>query len=108
MKWFFVLFSLYVLTLSAVPCGGDDDCCTDGLELVDNHAAEHEQERPELPCSPFFSCNTFHVVLTPDYEYLPAPKQIARFDAGSFYITRFLAGYNPPIWQPPRPLLFVA
>jgi hypothetical protein len=57
MKWLMIIFSLYVLTLSAIPCCGDDYCCDDELALASEarHSDHDNHNKPELPCSPFFS-----------------------------------------------------
>ena len=104
MKWLMIIFSLYVLTLSAIPCCGDDNCCEDELVLVEEgqHRDHDNHNKPELPCSPFFSCNTCHGVVVPEIDSdnlneIRVPRSV--FAA---YKEKSLPEFSSAVWQPPQ------
>ncbi|MCW3465148.1 DUF6660 family protein [Chitinophaga nivalis] len=105
MKWLVIILSLYVLTLSAIPCCGDDYCCEEQAVLIgcgQEHQDHDDHNKPELPCSPFFSCNTCHGVVVPDItksvpEGVPLPRN-TYYDHAAQPLPEFAAS----IWQPPQ------
>ncbi|WP_212003841.1 DUF6660 family protein [Chitinophaga sp. HK235] len=105
MKWLLFIFSIYVLTLSAVPCCGNDYCCEEETALTKDSQQHNEHEnhnKPELPCSPFFSCNTCHGVVIPEItksepETIPLPGNIY-YD----HTKQSLPEFPTSIWQPPQ------
>ncbi|WP_394336933.1 DUF6660 family protein [Chitinophaga dinghuensis] len=100
-----IIFSLYVLTLSAIPCCGDDYCCDEQAILTrssQQHNDHDKHKKPELPCSPFFSCTTCHGVIIPEIaksepETMPLPRNIY-YD----YADQSLPEFPAFIWQPPQ------
>ncbi|WP_120516427.1 DUF6660 family protein [Chitinophaga barathri] len=104
MKWLMILFSLYVLTLSAVPCCGDDFCCEDEIAMQHGGAGEedHDHNRPEPPCSPFFSCSTCHGAVIPQFTLALTPQPAISKNIQFEYIEHFLSEYATAIWQPPQ------
>lgn len=108
MKWFWLLFSAYVLTLSAVPCCGDDVCCEEEIELASGHdctdrSTDHEKhEKPELPCSPFFSCNTCHGVVVTANRLVLTASVIPTNHIYYSPVSSVLPIYQPAVWHPPK------
>jgi hypothetical protein len=104
MKWLMILFSLYVLTLSVVPCCGDDFCCDDEAVLMHEGAShkEHEHNKPELPCSPFFSCGMSHGAVVPDLLLIFNPQAATGESIRFNYAEHFYSEYYSAIWQPPQ------
>ncbi|RFS19221.1 hypothetical protein DVR12_23575 [Chitinophaga silvatica] len=104
MKWFLIVFSLYVIVLSAFPCCGDDYCCEEITEVSNSqqHRDHDNHNKPELPCSPFFSCNTCHGVIVPELlKSEPAAVPLPR----NVYYTPTAPGlpeFPASIWQPPK------
>ncbi|WP_339071049.1 hypothetical protein [Chitinophaga sp. 212800008-4] len=98
MRWLMILLSLYVLTLSAIPCCGDDQCC----EEMAGKETHHNHHRQELPCSPFFSCNTCHGVVVPDFTPGLSARVIILSSFSFNYIACSLPGFTASVWQPPR------
>ncbi|MFY0254786.1 DUF6660 family protein [Chitinophaga sp. 30R24] len=69
MKWLLLLFSLYVIILSGIPCDCQEDdfmyaTATSADSHNNHHDGEHQQQ--DCPCSPFFACSTCHGVVIPD------------------------------------------
>ncbi|RPD38296.1 DUF6660 family protein [Chitinophaga barathri] len=105
MKWLMILFSLYILALSAVPCCGDDFCCEDEVMAFETGEAgheEHDHNKPDAPCSPFFSCNTCHGVVVPDIDPAVTPGLTTEKSLRFYYTEHFLSEYATAIWQPPQ------
>lgn len=104
MKWLLILLSLYVLALSAVPCCGGDLCCDHEITLQqeDDSHENHDHNKPELPCSPFFSCGMCHGMVIPLLPLLLEPESVKAESTGFNYTAHFLSGYATAIWQPPQ------
>ncbi len=104
MKWLMILFSLYVLTLSAVPCCGDDFCCEDEITLQYGNTGDedHDHSRPEPPCSPFFSCGTCHGAIVPQFALALTPQPVISRERSFRYIEYSPTGFAAAIWQPPQ------
>ncbi|TWI82590.1 hypothetical protein LX66_5164 [Chitinophaga japonensis] len=103
MKWLMIILSLYVLTLSAIPCCGDGYCCEDEVTMAGGEHNDHDDHnKPELPCSPFFSCNTCHGVVVPGIESANL-KEVPLLESIYFdYIDQPLPEFSTSIWQPPQ------
>ncbi len=101
MKWLMILLSLYVLTLSAIPCSGDDACCGEIVsgKCATDHPGHHHSE---LPCSPFFSCNTCHGVVVPGFIPGLSTRIVVVRSFPFTYIPHSLPGFAVSIWQPPQ------
>lgn len=104
MKWLMILFSLYVLALSAVPCCGDDLCCEDEIMLQQGNEGDkdHDHNRPEPPCSPFFSCSTCHGAVISQVTPAITPQFVISKKLRFQYTEHFLSEYATAIWQPPQ------
>ena len=106
MKRLLLLFPLYILFLSGVPCSPNDGCCQEELQAAAKQpTADHNNTRDkksDLPCSPFFPCGACHGVIVPNHAVqviqLPAPV----IKQPSLYIEKPLLAFTPPIWQPPK------
>lgn len=98
MKWLVLLFSSYILMLTAIPCCEVDVCCDGEIE----HTDTHEAEQPKAPCSPFFSCNTNHgAILSCQAIVLPEHKQSIQLVFPTL-TARPLPDYAASVWQPPK------
>lgn len=58
MKFLSLIFGIFILLLSVLPCCQEEDCCEEGSTDKLEASAESENSDLELPCSPFFSCGT--------------------------------------------------
>lgn len=100
MKGLFLLFAIYLFTLTIVPCHDAGEC-----SAVRKEVASHDHDGEDEQCPPFCACSCCGMVmaepatsawyaegmLTPDYPYhlygyvAPAPKALPT-----------------GVWQPPR------
>jgi len=108
MKRLLLLFPLYILFLSCLPCSPTDECCQEEIQATaftkqsDNKQNSAKDQKPGLPCSPFFPCGACHGIVIPDHSI--------RVTALAPPVTKQLSGYTPgplpvftySIWQPPR------
>lgn len=49
--------SAMILSLSAIPCCGEDEHCDEGIQLCESEK-EKPSEHQESTCSPFFTCGS--------------------------------------------------
>ena len=108
MKRLLFLFPLYILFLSCVPCSPTDECCQEEIQATaatkqaDNKQNSTKDQKPELPCSPFFPCGACFGIVIPDHAIQivqpipPITKQL------SLYTSRLLPAFTFSIWQPPK------
>ncbi|NIG55880.1 hypothetical protein [Chitinophaga sp. Cy-1792] len=105
MKWLLFLCSIYIVMLSAVPCSGDDDCCqaySTGIADHQQPARNDNHHKPELPCSPFFSCNTCHGGIVPEITIAePSAIPLAGYIYND-YTFPLLPEFAAAVWQPPQ------
>ncbi|SEW45040.1 hypothetical protein SAMN04488122_3408 [Chitinophaga arvensicola] len=97
MKWFLIIFSLYVVILSGIPC----DCQEDDYACNTTEPADHR--KPDCPCSPFFACSTCHGVVLPDAGVkLTRPVYTPNQQVFHPYQENAVSQYPLPVFQPPR------
>jgi hypothetical protein len=103
MKWLIMLFAIYVVILSGIPCDCQEDnfiCKTTAL------AGEHppaDHQKPDCPCSPFFACSTCHGVVVPDGNIkITRPVYTQQQQIFHPYKENAVAQYPLPVFQPPR------
>lgn len=106
MKRLLLLFPLYILLLSGVPCSPNDGCCTEET-YANNHNSTNDHnttndQRSNLPCSPFFPCGACHGVVIPNHTIRVAQPPALIAKQPSFYTEKPLLAYAPSIWQPPK------
>ncbi len=102
MKVFCFVLSLYILSLTAVPCCADDDC----NEAVTTEQSAHDNEKHECSnCSPFMNCGscvgfTFNAFEPPLFKSIISVLRESTFifstDPNAF------SDFSSKIWQPPR------
>jgi hypothetical protein len=104
MKWLVYLFSLYILLLTAVPCSGSSDCCSDVASEAPNSepSGAANDHKPVSACSPFFACGSCHAVVITEnkiewHNNSSVDQQVAKRNK-----SQLLFDYTPVIWQPPR------
>jgi|UniRef100_F4C0Z2 hypothetical protein len=104
MKWLVYLFSIYVLVLSAVPCGAEDNCCIDETySLAEREKpAEERNHRSVCPCSPFFSCGVCSGAVLPN-AIMAVSKELSPILQQPFSYQEYpLLELPRTIWQPPK------
>ena len=103
MKTLCLLLSLYVFSLSVVPCCSDSECNDEIItENVENHSQDHNEEDDCNACSPFLNCGTcigfVFTNLQIDIDEIPSDEE--QFVA--IYKSRFFDDFFDKIWQPPK------
>lgn len=104
MKTLSFILSLYVFSLSVVPCCSDDNCIDDEIimENVDNHSQEPAEEGDCNACSPFLDCGTcigfVFINLQIDIDKIPAVDD----QFVPIYKPQFSDDFFDKIWQPPK------
>ena len=96
MKWLSILFAIYILTLSAMPCC-DKDCCNN--EMTQNTDSSHKSE---VPCSPFFMCNSCHGFVIPESGIKINEAETITTATVQPILNLHLSDFHNPAWQPPR------
>jgi hypothetical protein len=103
MKRLLYLFPLYILLLSFVPCKADDGCCEEEINAA---AAQHQNNfpdnKPGLPCSPFFACGASHGFIIPVPGLLLQSTKLRGAPRHILYIAETLPDFPASVFQPPR------
>lgn len=104
MKTFCLLLSLYIFSLSVVPCCSDDNCNDEIItENVNNHSQENPKEEGDCnACSPFLNCGTCigFVFTNFQIDIYEIPIIEDKFIAN--YKSQFSDDFFDKIWQPPK------
>lgn len=104
MKIFCFIMSLYVISLSVVPCCSDDNCNDESIsENINNYSQDPKEEEGDCnACSPFLNCGTcigfVFTNLQIDIDEIPSDEE--QFVA--IYKSRFFDDFFDKIWQPPK------
>lgn len=105
MKYLAIIFTIYVMALSAWPCCGSEADLPSGHEdacysASDNHSEKHENQHA---CSPFFHASTYHAfVASTTVSKIPAlamsegNKNFPNYQAVAVIL------FPGDIWQPPQ------
>ncbi|ABG58342.1 hypothetical protein [Cytophaga hutchinsonii] len=94
-RFFTLLFSLFVLALSIVPCSDTDHCCKEPVEM------SSEQEK-HIICTPFCTgCASVSTVsagihIPAEFHDIRTPWPV------SLYQSVFISAYFYSFWQPPK------
>nr|WP_121271980.1 hypothetical protein [Pedobacter schmidteae] len=105
MKFLAVIFTIYVLALSAWPCCGNETKLASGHEdacyaASDNHTDSHESPHA---CSPFFHASTYHAfVAAAAVTKAPEIPVVNRNNNFPEYLSRRVILFPGDIWQPPQ------
>ncbi|MEM1136074.1 MAG: hypothetical protein AAGI07_09555 [Bacteroidota bacterium] len=96
------MLSLYVFSLSTLPCCSDDDC---NDEIKTEHADNHSQDNKDNDyntCSPFFTCGTCSGFVCARAEFDFKEVAFVKDKLVTVYKPHFLSDFFAKIWQPPR------
>lgn len=104
MKNFWLIFSVFLLSLSVYPCSDSDECenaVKTEVSKNDNH--KHNQETEH--CTPFCTCS--HCPASAFYQQLAAvsfEKESVTFEQSptNHYTSIFAEEISLAIWQPPK------
>lgn len=103
MKILCFILSLYVFSLSVVPCCSDDNCDD---EIVTENAYNHSQDSNEEgdcnACSPFLNCGTCIGFVFPNLKIKFAEISLIEDFFVPIYKPQFSDHFFDKIWQPPK------
>jgi hypothetical protein len=104
MKRLLLLFPLYILFLSGLPCSPNDGCCAEEIHAITSTNDHNSTNNPKsnLPCSPFFPCGACHGVVVPNHTILVIQSPTPEANLLSLYTEKHLLAYSRSIWQPPK------
>ncbi|MHB1146086.1 MAG: DUF6660 family protein [Lutibacter sp.] len=103
MKIFCFILSLYVFSLSVVPCCSDDNCNDEVItENADSHSQEPNEEGDCDACSPFLNCGTCIGFVFPNLQIEISEIQSVKYQFVPSYKSQFYDDFFDKIWQPPK------
>lgn len=105
MKLLTILFSIYIITLSCLPCA--DAEITIGKETASLHIDTKSSTDTHLEdtCSPFCICNCCHssgFYKSNDYIKRAVTVNIFIETQATEYTSAFFSNFHNSIWQPPQ------
>jgi hypothetical protein len=107
-KFFTLIYALYILALPLFPCGDKDDCIDEKAETSiakQNNTEQQNHEHEDENCSPFCTCMCCGQVIT--NLFYPVNSDINK----KYFISKSTSSYNnnfrlpsylDRIWQPPK------
>ncbi len=99
MKFLVLLFALYTITLSCVPCICEDNCADEKTEQPDSKGKQKDDD-----CTTFCNCSCCHSVIN-TLKTTSLVKKAIHF-SGKFkfsLLDQHFTSYNcHNIWQPPK------
>ncbi|NEW79562.1 MAG: hypothetical protein GZ086_09090 [Gelidibacter sp.] len=103
MKTLCFVLSLYVFSLSVVPCCSDDNCNDDEItENADNHSQEPIEEGNCNACSPFLNCGTCIGFVFTNLQLDISEISAIEDHFVPVYKPQFSDNFFDKIWQPPK------
>lgn len=100
-KFFTVIFSIYILLLSIAPCGDSIECDERNQTEKSHNDHKHENEN----CTPFCICACCGQPVTSKINY-PAVQTVSKPDIFNKNIAindqTFNSQFSASIWQPPK------
>ncbi|WP_374988006.1 DUF6660 family protein [Marinoscillum sp. MHG1-6] len=101
MKFFAIIMTILILTLSLTPCGDEDtDCRQDEISLLEAHQ-HHDHHTSDL-CSPLCVCQCCHTNLVVCNLYLSITSQRTIVENRSTFSPVLIDGISSGILQPPQ------
>ncbi|MGK4567447.1 DUF6660 family protein [Flavobacterium sp. 3HN19-14] len=101
MKWLLTIFSIYLISLTVLPCHDSAECSVGKTKIAASHSHSDEDEQ----CSPFCSCACCGVQIaqfSPHVFLLRKNEPVIIDRQPSFYVSAFAEEMSFSIWQPPK------
>lgn len=105
MKIFTVIFSLYILCLSLMPCSDSFNDCVSNVDLTETtQPHQHKSDHNDL-CSPFCTCACCSI--SASVKFIPFTIKLAKVVTNSKINFpnqefTFISNFYSNIWQPPK------
>ncbi len=102
MKWLNLLYGIYFLMLSCIPCFCADQYISSGIVADISQPIPKENDHEEENCQPFCSCcapvGNYYMKMLPVTENVLLNSPVKY----SIYHCEYASLMNCSIWQPPR------
>lgn len=105
MKIFVILFSIYFLALSVMPCTDACGMNTSNTSKSKLSSASNNQTKGDDICSPFCSCATCHTAVNFTFQTFKISEtkpNLSKIQKFPFHNLNFISNYHGNIWQPPK------
>ncbi len=108
MKLFSVIFSMYILVLSCLPCGDVDDCKVADNDKVSFSKTSHSEHQEDTEtCSPFCICACCGTNIAYNFFFSTpiSEKQTTQYSQKLNIVytnDSFSSNFYGNIWQPPK------
>ena len=105
MKWFTLILSTLILSLSAIPCADGQDGHSHELSIIDLVDHDHDTSgNEEDECSPFCVCDCCSTTVVLQLKFLLVGSQLTEMfkPAQNFYSELYSILYQFKILHPPR------
>ncbi|SMG29383.1 hypothetical protein SAMN05661096_01829 [Marivirga sericea] len=104
MKVITIFLSILILCLSAAPCRAEQDTCHEEIESCrDETPLPVDNDKPELPCLPFYSCGSctgFNVTTLDFSDFNGEFHEQSDFSTSCFQGVSKM--YRPSLLKPPK------
>ena len=103
MKFFALVFTFYMLTLSCLPCGDNDECKEKEKQEFSAASTQHGHEHEAENCTPFCSCaccaSPWFLQVNSQSKYMSPTAATEKL----FCLDDDFDSYHAhAVWQPPR------
>lgn len=102
---FTIIFSMYIMALSVMPCSDVHGECNHNSELVNKaHDPDHPRDHDDM-CSPFCACTCCNTLINinlmnVDLKFKsPQASELIQFSLADFF---YISNIYSKIWQPPK------
>jgi len=103
MKFFTLLFSLYMLGLSCFPCGDSEECAVKDDTTISSAANHNGHSQDTEHCTPFCTCSCCAVsVSLQTIASYKIPKRVFADKNYPAYEISYTEQISIAIWQPPK------
>ena len=103
MKWLYIILSIYVVSLSVLPCADEAGDVNAINASVADHGDTHDDNCSD-DCSPFCSCSCCGVSINYflSKAEINTPNYFSQFIVKMLYLQHIQSGFSGSVWQPPK------
>lgn len=104
MKYFIVLFVIYLTGMMVLPCSDAfNECNTAKIQLRSSYDHSHNTDSNDN-CSPFCNCNCCHTMVDASFLLQPSTLESPFIISKKYPLIHegFVSNYYGNIWQPPK------
>ena len=104
MKFINLLFSIYIIALSCMPCADAENIVGNKTACIQNETNSPSDKHNDA-CSPFCNCNCCNCngfYKATDYASVITPVKIEQESSKIEYTSTLFSNFHNSIWQPPQ------